>query len=87
MLRERILGVRHPETFYYLRYRGAVYADAGLFDRSYHMWAYALELQQRCLLPLNVMTLISIRYQIKSIGSHQIRSIESPAARSSRCSR
>lgn len=33
VIRERILGPAHPDTSYYIRYRGAVYADAGKFDR------------------------------------------------------
>lgn len=32
-IRERILGPAHPDTSYYVRYRGAVYADAGKFNR------------------------------------------------------
>lgn len=34
VIRERILGPAHPDTSYYIRYRGAVYADAGKFNRS-----------------------------------------------------
>uniref|UniRef100_T1GZT7 Uncharacterized protein n=1 Tax=Megaselia scalaris TaxID=36166 RepID=T1GZT7_MEGSC len=33
VIRERILGPAHPDTSYYIRYRGAHYADAGRFDR------------------------------------------------------
>lgn len=33
VIRERILGPAHPDTSYYIRYRGAVYADAGKFNR------------------------------------------------------
>lgn len=33
VMRERILGPAHPDTSYYIRYRGAVYADAGKFNR------------------------------------------------------
>jgi len=32
-IRERILGPAHPDTSYYIRFRGAVYADAGKFNR------------------------------------------------------
>jgi len=60
-VRERILGAKHPETFYFLRYRGAIHADQGRYDRCYQLWMYALQLQQTALAPLNVMTLISIR--------------------------
>lgn len=34
VMRERILGPAHPDTSYYIRYRGAVYADAGKFNRQ-----------------------------------------------------
>lgn len=33
LVRERILGPDHPDTTYFIRYRGAVYADMGNFDR------------------------------------------------------
>lgn len=33
LIRERILGPLHPDTSYYIRYRGAIYADAGKFNR------------------------------------------------------
>ena len=33
VIRERILGPAHPDTSYYIRYRGAIYADAGKFNR------------------------------------------------------
>lgn len=46
MIRERVLGPAHPDTSYYIRYRGAVYADAGQFDRCIALWMYALNMQQ-----------------------------------------
>ncbi len=46
MVRERVLGPAHPDTSYYIRYRGAVYADAGQFDRCIQLWMYALNMQQ-----------------------------------------
>ncbi len=46
MVRERVLGPAHPDTSYYIRYRGAVYADAGQFDRCIALWMYALNMQQ-----------------------------------------
>lgn len=46
MIRERVLGPAHPDTSYYIRYRGAVYADAGQFDRCITLWLYALNMQQ-----------------------------------------
>ncbi|XP_065560457.1 protein fem-1 homolog C-like isoform X2 [Artemia franciscana] len=59
LIRERILGPAHPETSYYLRYRGAVYADSGQFQRCLQLWMYALEMQQTLLEPLNCLTLSS----------------------------
>lgn len=47
LVRERILGVSHPDTSYYIRYRGAVYADTGNFDRCIKLWMYALDMQVR----------------------------------------
>lgn len=56
LVRERILGPAHPDTSYYIRYRGAVYADTGNFDRCIVLWMYALEMQQKILEPLSAMT-------------------------------
>ena len=56
LVRERILGPAHPDTSYYIRYRGAVYADLGNFERCITLWMYALDMQQRNLDPLNLMT-------------------------------
>lgn len=56
LLREQILGPAHPDTSYYIRYRGAVYADLGHFDRCITLWNYALDLQQENLGPMNLMT-------------------------------
>jgi ankyrin repeat protein len=56
LVRERILGPAHPDTSYYIRYRGAVYADMGNFERCITLWMYALEMQQKNLEPLNPMT-------------------------------
>ena len=49
-------GAAHPETSYYIRYRGAVYADTGNFNRCIRLWMYALEMQQSMLEPLSPMT-------------------------------
>ena len=38
LVRERILGPAHPDTSYYIRYRGAVYADMGHFERCITLW-------------------------------------------------
>ncbi|XP_003723826.1 protein fem-1 homolog C [Strongylocentrotus purpuratus] len=60
LIRERILGPAHPDTTYYIRYRGAVYADSGNFERCIMLWMYALEMQQEALEPLNPMTQSSL---------------------------
>lgn len=60
VIRERILGPAHPDTSYYIRYRGAVYADAGKFRRCIDLWNYALDMQQNMLEPLNPMTQSSL---------------------------
>ncbi|XP_014475910.1 PREDICTED: protein fem-1 homolog CG6966 isoform X1 [Dinoponera quadriceps] len=60
VIRERILGPAHPDTSYYIRYRGAVYADAGKFRRCIELWNYALDMQQNMLEPLNPMTQSSL---------------------------
>ncbi|XP_016419013.1 protein fem-1 homolog A isoform X2 [Sinocyclocheilus rhinocerous] len=56
LIRERILGPSHPDTSYYIRYRGAVYADSGNFERCISLWKYALDMQQSNLDPLSPMT-------------------------------
>ncbi|XP_069353248.1 protein fem-1 homolog A isoform X2 [Eulemur rufifrons] len=56
LIRERILGPSHPDTSYYIRYRGAVYADSGNFERCIRLWKYALDMQQNNLEPLSPMT-------------------------------
>lgn len=56
LVRERILGPAHPDTSYYIRYRGALYADMGNFDRCIQLWTYALDMQQHVLEPLSPMT-------------------------------
>lgn len=53
-------GPAHPDTNYYIRYRGAVYADAGKFSRCVSLWTYALDMQQTMLEPLNPMTQSSL---------------------------
>lgn len=60
LVRERILGPAHPDTSYYIRYRGAVYADAGDFARCLRLWKYALDMQLRHLEPLSPMTASSL---------------------------
>lgn len=60
LVRERILGPAHPDTSYYIRYRGAIYADTGRFDRCIELWTYALTMQQQVLESLNPMTQSSL---------------------------
>ncbi|NP_937788.2 protein fem-1 homolog C [Danio rerio] len=60
LIRERILGPAHPDTSYYIRYRGAVYADSGNFERCIRLWKYALDMQQSNLEPLSPMTASSL---------------------------
>ncbi|XP_042687191.1 protein fem-1 homolog C, partial [Centrocercus urophasianus] len=60
LIRERILGPSHPDTSYYIRYRGAVYADSGNFKRCINLWKYALDMQQSNLDPLSPMTSSSL---------------------------
>ncbi|XP_043261177.1 protein fem-1 homolog C isoform X2 [Colletes gigas] len=60
VIRERILGPAHPDTSYYIRYRGAVYADSGEFNRCIELWNYALDIQQSMLEPLDPMTQSSL---------------------------
>lgn len=55
LVRERILGPAHPDTSYYIRYRGAVYADTGNYDKCIKLWMYALNMQQAVLDTLNPM--------------------------------
>lgn len=60
LVRERILGPAHPDTSYYIRYRGAVYADLGNFERCIALWMYALDMQLDKLDPLSPMTQSSL---------------------------
>lgn len=60
LVRERILGPAHPDTSYYIRYRGAVYAGMGHFERCITLWMYALDMQQKMLEPLSPMTQSSL---------------------------
>merc|ERR1712018_750272 len=73
LVRERILGPAHPDTSYYIRYRGAVYADMGHFERCITLWMYALDMQQKILEPLSPMTqssLLSFAELFSFIMSH-----------------
>jgi len=62
LVRERVLGPAHPDTSYYIRYRGAVYADSGNFTRCTTLWMYALDMQQQildCLSPMTQSSFVS----------------------------
>ena len=56
VVRERVLGPVHPDTSYYVRYRGAVYADSGDFARCIVLWTHAVDMQTTHLDPLSVAT-------------------------------
>ena len=56
VVRQRILGPVHPDTAYYVRYRGAVYADSGDFRRCIVLWTHAVDMQRTHLDPLSVAT-------------------------------
>jgi len=60
LVRERILGPAHPDTSYFIRYRGAVYADTGDFARCISLWMHALHMQQAILPPLSPLTQSSL---------------------------
>uniref|UniRef100_A0A1B6E6C9 Uncharacterized protein n=1 Tax=Clastoptera arizonana TaxID=38151 RepID=A0A1B6E6C9_9HEMI len=85
LIRERILGPAHPDTSYYIRYRGAVYADAGKFSRCIALWSYALDMQQTMLEPLNPMTQSSLfsftelfSFMMGEVGRSSARGIQIP---------
>ncbi|XP_018320025.1 protein fem-1 homolog CG6966 [Agrilus planipennis] len=80
VMRERILGPAHPDTSYYIRFRGAVYADAGKFNKCIELWNYALDMQQSMLERLNSMTQSSLfsftelfSYMMGEEGKHTTR--------------
>ncbi|KAL8577877.1 hypothetical protein ACOMHN_018682 [Nucella lapillus] len=52
LIRERVLGYAHPETSFCIRFRGALYADGGDFERCMTLWLYTLETQTSRLDPL-----------------------------------
>ena len=56
LVRERILGIEHPETCRYIRERGKVYAVKGNYNRCISLWMYALDIQQKYLKPLDSIT-------------------------------
>ncbi|KAH9279482.1 Protein fem-1 -like protein C [Echinococcus granulosus] len=56
LIRLRILGPDHPDTIYFLRYRGATYADTGAIPQCLAFWRYAIELQRVFLEPLSYVS-------------------------------
>lgn len=57
IIRERVLGINHPETFCFIRFRGATYADSGNYGRCMALWLYNLERQQQlCTKPFSDIT-------------------------------
>ncbi|KYO42547.1 fem-1-like protein C [Alligator mississippiensis] len=75
LIRERVLGPSHPDTSYYIRYRGAVYADSGNFERCINLWKYALDMQQGNLEPLSPMTASSF-LSFAELFSKGVREVE-----------
>ncbi|KAI5651337.1 ankyrin repeats (3 copies) domain-containing protein [Phthorimaea operculella] len=71
VIRERILGPAHPDTSYYVRYRGAVYADAGRFSRCRQLWHHALDMQRTVLPPLSPLTQSSL-YSFAELFSYML---------------
>lgn len=80
VIRERILGPAHPDTSYYIRYRGAVYADAGKFNRCIELWNYALDMQQSILEKLNPQTQSSL-FSFTELFSFMMREEGRPTMR------
>ena len=56
LVRERILGLEHPETWKKIRHRGKVYAELGNYDRCISLWMYAHNIQQKYVKPLDPIT-------------------------------
>lgn len=80
VIRERILGPAHPDTSYYVRYRGAVYADAGRFVRCRQLWHHALDMQRAVLPPLSPLTQSSL-YSFAELFSYMLAERARPPLR------
>ncbi|KAM3960417.1 LOW QUALITY PROTEIN: protein fem-1 homolog CG6966-like [Aphomia sociella] len=80
VIRERILGPAHPDTSYYVRYRGAVYADAGRFSRCRQLWHHALDMQRAVLPPLSPLTQSSL-YSFAELFSYMLAERARPPLR------
>jgi len=75
IVRERVLGPRHPEVSFYIRYRGAVYADAGNYDRCLALWKYALNRQvEFAAEPINVAILSSLHSFVDLFSVMELKS-------------
>ncbi|XP_026331093.1 protein fem-1 homolog CG6966 [Hyposmocoma kahamanoa] len=83
VIRERILGPAHPDTSYYVRYRGAVYADAGRFSRCRQLWHHALDMQRTVLPPLSPLTQSSL-YSFAELFSYMLGERARPPLRGTR---
>jgi len=76
MIRDRVLGPAHKETIYGLRYRGAVYADKGLYQRCVDLWKHAYIAQRQFLRAsdsdvitcVTHFTEVMVEFQEKSLG-------------------
>jgi len=73
LVRERVLGPLHPDTAYYVRYRGAVYADAGDFARCITLWTHAVDMQTTHLEPLAVATQVIAKFHDTDTGPTRTR--------------
>ncbi|XP_045501396.1 protein fem-1 homolog CG6966 [Colias croceus] len=80
VIRERILGQAHPDTSYYVRYRGAVYADAGRFARCRQLWHHALDMQRAVLPALSPLTQSSL-YSFAELFSYMLAERARPPLR------
>lgn len=56
MIRERVLSIHHPDTYYFIRIHGESLAESGKYSRCLSMWMYNLEQQQNYSKPLNDIT-------------------------------
>jgi len=77
LVRERILEPAHPDTCYYIRYRGALYADMGEFRRCILLWMYALDIQQKYLEPLSERIHSNLIYLVELFYFMRFKDIKS----------
>ena len=73
LIRERVLGVLHPETTCYIRKRGYSYSERGNFNLCAMLYMHALDMRQRHLRHLKRLTqesfLAFVRLFIDATGS------------------